>query len=74
MKKKIALSVCLLLAAALAGGCSTPHLMVMKDGRTVETRDRPEYDPQTGFYTYTDKDGNDVKVNKNEVVEFKEKP
>ena len=74
MKLQKGLLVCLCLVALVAlGGCGSKHTLVMKDGRTIETRDRPEFDPETGFYEYTDMEGKTVKVNKDEVVEYKEK-
>lgn len=66
-------SAAITLTALFLCGCSTPYVMVMKDGRTIETSDRPEFDSKTGYYEYRTKDGREVKVNKNEVVEFREK-
>jgi len=66
-------AVALLFAALIVGGCSSAHVVVMKDGRTIESKDQPKYDPKTGFYEYHDMDGNKVRVNKEEVVEFKKK-
>jgi len=67
------LAVTLLFAALIVGGCSSAHVVVMKDGRTIESKDQPKYNSKTGFYEYHSMDGNKVQVNKKEVVEIKKK-
>jgi Bacterial protein of unknown function (DUF903) len=54
-------------------GCATPQMILLKDGRTIESRDMPDYDKKTGFYEFETEEGKKIKVNKNEVVEIKEK-
>ena len=72
MKRRFALvcvSVCLLLAAA----CSTPHVMLLRDGTTIETKDKPNFDKKTGFYKYKDATGKTGEINKDAITEIKEK-
>ena len=62
-------SVCLLMAAAF----STPHVMLLKDGTTIETKDKPNFDKKTGFYKYKDATGKTGEINKDAITEIKEK-
>ena len=39
----------------------------------IESTDKPKFDKKTGFYEIKGKDGKTVKINKDEVVEIKEK-
>jgi len=54
-------------------GCASPHMMVMKDGTTIETKDEPQFDNRTGFYTFKSKDGKKTQVNKDAVATIKPK-
>jgi len=49
-------------------GCASPHVLTLKDGTQIETRDEPQFDNNTGFYTYKTKDGKKAQVNKDEVA------
>ena len=62
-------SLCLLAVTS----CSTPHVMVLKDGTNIETQSKPEFDKKTGFYKFKDTTGKEVKINKDEIREIKEK-
>lgn len=53
--------------------CTAPHSMTLKDGRVIETADEPEFNRKTGFYEYRTVDGKKVQINKDEVLEVKEK-
>ncbi len=66
---------CLILVALplIFAACSSPHTLMLKDGRIVETADEPEFDRHSGFYEYETRDGKKVRINKNEVIEIKEK-
>lgn len=54
-------------------GCATPHVILLKDGTTIETKNTPDFDRKTGFYKYKSLDGVKGKINKDEIVEIKEK-
>jgi hypothetical protein len=56
----------------LLAGCASQHVLVLKDGRTIETAGNPKFDEKTGFYKYKTLDGKGSKVNKDEIVEIKE--
>jgi len=63
----------LLVSSCLFVGCASPHVMVMKDGTTIETEDSPKFDKKTGFYEFKTTDGKTVKANKDEVLSIQEK-
>lgn len=56
----------------LLAGCSSPHVITMKDGRSITTKDTPEMN-RDGFYEYKTLDGFDASVNGDEVLEIHEK-
>ncbi len=57
----------------LLAGCAGQHVLVMKDGREIETAGNPKFDEKTGFYKYKTMDGKKSKANKDEIVEIREK-
>ena len=61
---------CLALVAGLAA-CATPHAIVLRDGRTVLTKDEPKPEEGTGFYVFTDEQGKKVRLNKDEIIEIR---
>ena len=63
----------LLVCSFLLAGCAAPHVMVLKDGTTIETVNAPEFDNKTGFYEFETTDGKMTQINKDEVVSIKEK-
>ncbi|WP_062267024.1 YgdI/YgdR family lipoprotein [Endozoicomonas arenosclerae] len=56
----------------LLAGCSSPHVITMKDGRTITTQGSPEMNDD-GFYEYETLEGSDAKINGSEVLEINEK-
>ncbi len=72
MKNFSRFTVCLSILFALTA-CAAPHTMTLKDGRVIETADEPEFNQKTGFYEYNTVDGKKVQVNKDEVLEVKER-
>ena len=54
-------------------GCAAPLRMLLKDGRTIEAKDEPEFNEKTGFYEIETPEGRKVKLNKDEVIEIREK-
>ncbi|KEQ19691.1 YgdI/YgdR family lipoprotein [Endozoicomonas numazuensis] len=59
-------------ATVLLTGCASPHIITMKDGRTIATQDAPEMNDD-GFYEYETPEGSDASVNGSEVLEINEK-
>ncbi|KEQ18576.1 YgdI/YgdR family lipoprotein [Endozoicomonas numazuensis] len=53
-------------------GCSSPHIITLKDGRSITTKDTPHMN-NDGFYEYETLDGFDASVNGEEVLEIHEK-
>ncbi|MCB2183601.1 MAG: YgdI/YgdR family lipoprotein [Desulfobulbaceae bacterium] len=73
MMKKIMILMAILFCIFGLAACSTPHVMMLKDGRVIELADEPDFDSDTGFYEYETAKGKKVRINKNEVVEIKER-
>ena len=67
MGKHLKLSI-VLVSLLLLFGCASPHVLTLKDGTQIETKDEPQFDNRTGFYTYKGKDGKKAQVNKDEVA------
>ncbi len=63
----------LLVSLFLFISCATPHVVLLKDGTTIETRDTPDFDKKAGFYRYETVDGMKGQINKDAIVEIKEK-
>lgn len=70
MKKVTLLASSLLLG--LLTGCSTPSLVVLNDGREIQTLDTPEYDAKSGFYEFKQPDGKLQRLNKDLVRSIKD--
>jgi len=58
-------SASLLLSALLLAGCSGPAVVILKDGRQLQTNDAPEYD-EAGFYTF-ERYGRRMKVREDDI-------
>ena len=71
LNKKILNGVVLFVAVVFMAGCSTPHVITMKDGKTVTTKNTPEMNSD-GFYEYKTPDGVTVRINGSEVLEIHE--
>lgn len=66
--KKIALILAFLVVGMVMSGCgSKPQLIKLKDGQTILTADEVEYNDETGFYDYENKDGTTSRINKDDV-------
>ena len=72
MKKRL-LNIVVAALMLVSIGCATPQVILLKDGRSIVSRDMPDYDKKTGFYEFETEEGKKIRVNKNEVVEIKEK-
>ncbi|CDM42650.1 MULTISPECIES: YgdI/YgdR family lipoprotein [Pseudomonadaceae] len=70
MKKTFLTSVFLTLG--LLAGCSTPSLIVLNDGREIQTLDTPDYDAKSGFYEFEQLDGKRQRLNKDQVRTIQE--
>jgi hypothetical protein len=62
----------LTLGLATLAGCASPSVIILNDGRELQTLDQPEYDEETGFYEFEQLDGKRAKVNKDQVQTVKE--
>jgi hypothetical protein len=62
----------LTLGLATLAGCASPSVIILNDGRELQTLDQPEYDEETGFYEFEQLDGKCAKVNKDQVQTVKE--
>ncbi|MCQ9617688.1 YgdI/YgdR family lipoprotein [Paenalcaligenes niemegkensis] len=71
MSLKASMAVAVLTAGGLLVGCSTPTEITTTDGQTVTSPDRPQVNDKDDFITY-EKDGKEVRVNKDEVRRMEE--
>lgn len=69
MKNKL-IVVAMLAATALLAGCSSDHIMHMKDGSTVVVQGKPQKDKATGMVIYTDENGKQQAVNQADIKEM----
>ncbi len=63
-----------LLFAGLLVGCSTPHIIELKDGKSIITKDEPYYNSKSGFYEYHNESGAPVSLNKDQVRKIRPAP
>ncbi|KGT95971.1 lipoprotein [Erwinia typographi] len=68
--KKTAYALALLAGGLLLAGCSSDHVMQMKDGRTVVVQGKPQVDKATGMVVYTDENGQQQAVNQDQIKEM----
>jgi hypothetical protein len=59
--------------AALAACGGSDYIISTKTGTMIETSGRPYLDEKTGMYTYTNKDGKEATIRKDEVVQILER-
>jgi|APIni6443716594_1056825.scaffolds.fasta_scaffold361582_2 hypothetical protein len=57
----------------LAACGSTQYIMSTREGRMIVTEGKPRLDERTGMYTYTDQDGKQVQVRKDDIVQIIER-
>ncbi|WP_252179329.1 YgdI/YgdR family lipoprotein [Endozoicomonas sp. 4G] len=69
--KRINLILVLIITVLLVG-CASPHVITLKDGRSITTKDTPRMKPD-GFYQYETLDGLEASVNGDEVLEIHQK-
>ncbi|CAX59240.1 MULTISPECIES: YgdI/YgdR family lipoprotein [Erwinia] len=68
--KKLACALTLLAGGLLLAGCSSDHVLQMKDGSTVVVQGKPEVDKATGMVMYTDENGKQQAVNQDQIKEM----
>lgn len=60
-----------IIVCLVASSCqSTPHVIELKDGRSIETTNLPVLDEKTGYYRFRCNDNCDHMVNAEEIVQF----
>ncbi|WP_158785310.1 YgdI/YgdR family lipoprotein [Pantoea sp. BAV 3049] len=69
MKNKLIMAI-ILATTALLAGCSSDHVMQMKDGSTVVVQGKPQEDKATGMVIYTDENGKQQAVNQADIKEM----
>lgn len=72
MKLKLVSGLVLGTALAVLAGCSTPSVITLKDGRQIQTTDKPKLDADAGFYRFEQLDGKATVINKDDVLTIKE--
>lgn len=60
----------ILAAGLLLAGCSSDHILQMKDGSTVVVQGKPRLDSATGMVIYTDENGQQQAVNQDQIKEM----
>ncbi|MDH0646698.1 YgdI/YgdR family lipoprotein [Pseudomonas sp. GD03867] len=70
--KKLLLPALLIGAFATLAGCSTPSVIILNDGRELQTTDTPHYDRDSGFYEFKQLDGKPTRINKDQVQSIKD--
>ncbi|CQK63851.1 lipoprotein [Salmonella enterica subsp. enterica serovar Typhimurium str. DT104] len=59
--------------AFAVSGCSSDDVMATKDGRMILTDGKPQVDDDTGLVSYTDAQGNEMQINRDEVSQIIER-
>ncbi len=52
---------------------STQYVMGTREGRLIVTEGKPRLDERTGLYTYTDKDGKEGQIRKDDITQIIER-
>lgn len=68
--KTLTYLVAVLAGSLLLAGCSSDHVMQMKDGSTVVVQGKPQVDSATGMVVYTDENGQQQAVNQDQIKEM----
>ncbi len=61
-----------LFICCLLSGCSSPSLIVLNDGREIQTLDVPDFDAKSGFYEFKQPDGKLQRLNKDQIRTIKD--
>ncbi|RMQ43216.1 hypothetical protein ALQ04_02828 [Pseudomonas cichorii] len=57
---------------ARTGGCASPTVITLNDGREIQSVDTPHYDEDSGFYEFKQLDGKQTRINKDQVRTVKD--
>lgn len=68
--KKFSYIAGILAGGLLLTGCSSDHILQMKDGTTVVVQGKPKADSATGMVIYTDENGQQQAVNQDQIKEM----
>jgi hypothetical protein len=60
-----------MVAAFFVLGCATPYIITLQDGSTVESKDEPEFDEDSGFYELETRTGEEMMLNKDAIRSIK---
>ncbi len=52
---------------------STQYVMSTREGRMIVTDGKPRLDERTGLYTYTDRDGKEGQIRKEDITQIIER-
>lgn len=67
--KKLAFLISLFAVGILFSGCGTKsQTITLKDGQKIITHDEVDYNSDTGFYSYENKDGTTSRINKSDIL------
>ncbi|GKW41876.1 lipoprotein [Pectobacterium carotovorum subsp. carotovorum] len=69
MKVRIKMAITLALLFTLAG-CSSDYVMATKEGEMLLTQGKPVLDKDTGLLSYTDEQGNQKQINRDQVSQI----
>ncbi|MCL6326153.1 YgdI/YgdR family lipoprotein [Pectobacterium polaris] len=64
---KMAITLALLFTLA---GCSSDYVMATKEGQMLLTQGKPVLDKDTGLLSYTDEQGNQKQINRDQVSQI----
>ncbi len=69
MKVRMKMAITLALLFTLAG-CSSDYVMATKEGKMLLTQGKPVLDKDTGLLSYTDEQGNQKQINRDQVSQI----
>ncbi|MBN3216367.1 YgdI/YgdR family lipoprotein [Pectobacterium polaris] len=69
MKVQMKMAITLALLFTLAG-CSSDYVMATKEGQMLLTQGKPVLDKDTGLLSYTDEQGNQKQINRDQVSQI----
>ncbi|ASY76195.1 YgdI/YgdR family lipoprotein [Pectobacterium polaris] len=69
MKVRMKMAITLALLFTLAG-CSSDYVMATKEGQMLLTQGKPVLDKDTGLLSYTDEQGNQKQINRDQVSQI----
>ncbi|QEY59111.1 YgdI/YgdR family lipoprotein [Pseudomonas sp. C27(2019)] len=73
MNKKYFTALFAAVAFVTLAGCASPTVITLKDGSQIQTKNKPKYDRNSGFYEFEQRDGKPVRINKDDIHTIKKK-